>query len=460
MDTILKSNTRLRLFILAAALALIACSLFTASQESDPTSTQEAGAAVFPSETPTETPTVQSDSPTPTEPTPAPTDIPPTETPKPTKTPKPAGPSAPPVSPETKLVLDAIHMIDPQGGWAIGGAAAEALVRVLRTTDGGQTFRDVSPAWERPESPESRLDASGFFWDNELGWVVFTASGPDQPIALPPQVWFTQDGGQNWTLGGDLPLNGGEGYFHRPILTFSTPQDGWLLFHVDAGMSHDYVDLFRTRNGGATWQLVMDPFSVDSPQACAKTGLVFAGAQYGWLTKDCGGVIDGVSLDTSTDGGQTWVNQQLPPPDGEQDFFSTHVCGAYDPILFTLQTGLLGVRCFQMADYNQHDDYVYFTQDGGLSWETQPSPGGQLFFFDLQVGWAFSRLIHATADGAQNWQHIMTTQWDGQFSFVDALHGWAVARKTSNDGTEVSALVQTVNGGNYWALLEPELVGP
>jgi photosystem II stability/assembly factor-like uncharacterized protein len=331
---------------------------------------------------------------------------------------------------------------------------------VLRTADGGETFRDVSPAWTQPDSPEASLAATGFFWDMQLGWVVYTASGPDRPISLPPTVWYTQDGGREWRQGGELPLNGGEGYFEHLILTFSDPGHGWLLAHVDAGMSHDYVDLFHTTDGGATWERVMDPFSKDSPQACAKTGMDFADEVYGWLTKDCGGVIDGVSLDTSTDGGVTWLNQQLPPPEGAPGFFSSHVCGAYDPILFSKQSGVLGVRCFQMADYNQHADYVYFTQDGGATWETQPYPGGELFFLDEKEGWAFARKIHHTADGGENWAHIMTTQWDGQFSFVDALHGWAVARKTNEDGTQVSALVRTVNGGGRWSLLEPVLAGP
>jgi hypothetical protein len=454
------SKTQLRLFTLAAALTLVACSLFSAGQEMTPTPAQDLGTASLP--TGTETPVELAPSPTPTETSPPPTDTqgPPTESPNPTHTPEPAGPSPTPLNPESTLVIEAIQMIDPQGGWAIGGAVDEAPVRVLRTTDGGRTFRDVSPQWTQPESPETNVTATGFFWNMRLGWVVYTASGPDQPIPQPPAVWFTRDGGQSWSPGGDLPLNGGEGYFDHPILTFSTPQNGWLLAHVDAGMSHDYIDLFRTTDGGATWQMVMDPFSLDSPQACGKTGLTFADSLYGWLTKDCGGVIDGVSLDFSTDGGATWTNRQLPPPEGAADFFNTHVCGAYDPMLFSDQSGVLGVRCFLMADFNQHVDYVYFTEDGGTTWETHSYPGGQLFFLDPQLGWAFDRKIHQTTDGGGSWMHIMTTQWDGQFSFVDALHGWAVATKTNDDGTLAIALVQTVNGGGRWALLEPVLAGP
>jgi hypothetical protein len=40
--------------------------------------------------------------------------------------------------------------------------------------------------------------------------------------------------------------------------------------------------------------------------------------------------------------------------------------------------------------------------------------------------------------------------WDGQFSFVDDLHGWAVARNEQE-----IALVRTQNGGTSWSILKP-----
>ena len=40
--------------------------------------------------------------------------------------------------------------------------------------------------------------------------------------------------------------------------------------------------------------------------------------------------------------------------------------------------------------------------------------------------------------------------WEGQFSFVDAMAGWAVARSVDE-----SALVRTLDGGRTWELLEP-----
>jgi hypothetical protein len=43
--------------------------------------------------------------------------------------------------------------------------------------------------------------------------------------------------------------------------------------------------------------------------------------------------------------------------------------------------------------------------------------------------------------------------WDGQFSFVDASNGWAVAQ-----AEEEIALVRTTDGGRIWQMIEPQIV--
>ena len=70
-----------------------------------------------------------------------------------------------------------------------------------------------------------------------------------------------------------------------------------------------------------------------------------------------------------------------------------------------------------------------------------------------RVGWALSRDIYQTNDGGQTWDKIKTVSWDGQFDFVNARSGFAVAR--SEDRV---ALVRTFNAGRSWERLEPVLV--
>jgi photosystem II stability/assembly factor-like uncharacterized protein len=73
-----------------------------------------------------------------------------------------------------------------------------------------------------------------------------------------------------------------------------------------------------------------------------------------------------------------------------------------------------------------------------------------LFYFDANHALLLGRDIYQSANGGQTWSFVQPVNWDGQFSFVDPLHGWAV-------GGEVGkiALVNTVNGGRTWVLIKP-----
>jgi photosystem II stability/assembly factor-like uncharacterized protein len=73
-----------------------------------------------------------------------------------------------------------------------------------------------------------------------------------------------------------------------------------------------------------------------------------------------------------------------------------------------------------------------------------------LFFLDPQTGWSLGAEIHRTQDGGLTWSQLSTVNWQAQFNFVSQQVGWAVARSD-----EQLALVQTVDGGQIWSLLNP-----
>jgi photosystem II stability/assembly factor-like uncharacterized protein len=97
---------------------------------------------------------------------------------------------------------------------------------------------------------------------------------------------------------------------------------------------------------------------------------------------------------------------------------------------------------------------LYRTVDGGATWSTTDLPGASLFWLDSQQGWSLGRTIEWTEDGGATWTRVHEVNWDGQFSFVDAMNGWAVA--TNEDE---KALVRTSSGGTKWSILKPA-VGP
>jgi len=343
-------------------------------------------------------------------------------------------------------------MFNPTQGWGIGGQE-DPGDHVLKTNDGGQTWVDVSPPEEAPALGE-RKAVLGFFSDINTAWVTYYLSGgAPGAVAI---VWRTSDGGQTWEASQPLDLDQLNQEAYLPShLQFVDGQHGWLLAHVGAGMSHDYIAIFASSDGGLTWKRLLDPYTDGGVQACWKSALFFADAQNGWLTGTCGGVAPGVLLFRSGDGGVTWQQVDLPAPQEKPTLFTDFemACGSDHPTFLNPQTGYIAVSC---DDYSQtptsSEHYLYFTQDGGTTWSSTPYPGGSLTFFAPNLGLALGRDIYKTQDGGRTWAKVKSLAWDGQFNFINEQLGWAVARADTR-----IALVATQNGGQTWAEFHPRI---
>ena len=79
-------------------------------------------------------------------------------------------------------------MLDVNNGWALNNS------EVLRTTDGGSTWYNATPAGV------SGLPASSFFLDSTTGWVVLPGADPTSGT-----LYHTTDGGTSWTSNTRFP---------------------------------------------------------------------------------------------------------------------------------------------------------------------------------------------------------------------------------------------------------------
>jgi photosystem II stability/assembly factor-like uncharacterized protein len=188
-----------------------------------------------------------------------------------------------------------VNMLDASMGWAVGHPANDPSEYLLRTSDGGQTWVDVSP----PVDAGTPWAVTAFVLDEDHAWATFAdPAAPPLANGAPQVVWRTQDGGQTWTA--SQPLNLSEAEYAAPSdLLFVDTLRGWLLAHVGAGMNHDYVMLFVTSDGGQTWERIADPTSTSPtnlPMSCTKTGLGFLNPETGWVTGDCHGVTRAVEV--------------------------------------------------------------------------------------------------------------------------------------------------------------------
>jgi len=388
----------------------------------------------------------------------------PTEVPSPTET---ASPEFEPISPEPTVLppasepqppapahfragdaiqLDEIHMMSPTEGWGLSGPY------VLITADGGLTWREVTPPDAALAGPQPK--AYGAFLDRQTAWVVFATEDRISPLA---SVWHTADGGRTWMP--SWPLQH-EAYGDSVWAEFAAldVENVWLMVrgvYVGAG-THFAAQFFHTADGGLTWTPLPGDVGVDY------TGLVFADASTGWLTWQTTGAYYNWPPEyaVTSDGGLNWESRELPPPPDAPGLFDQYpYCEPFQPRLFSSRSIRILMGCF---DYHyppqEFTSYLYTSEDSGTTWTTYRLPDkvsasqAMLIFFDTEEALLLGRDSYRSTDGGRTWTHVKTVSWDGQYSFVDPQHGWAVAR-----ANQEVALVKTINGGGTWTTINPTI---
>ncbi len=358
-------------------------------------------------------------------------------------------PASPSSSSKSTTALRSIHMIDETTGWAMTQNA------VLRTSDGGLHWKDLTPA-HHPLISE--IDAH--FLTASDAWV--SMSPATSPTTL---VFHTGDGGQTWQKS-TVPTDRSS---HVQINAVDA-QHGWLMNHmVGGGAQAELVEIFRTSDGGKTWEMVtrVYPASTDGPPpgrlpyGGSKSGLSFINASTGWVSGSVP-VNNHTWFFVTHDGGSTWHQQALPPlPQGTSAFLSL-----LSPTFFTANDGILPV--YLSADDKASGFGLYVTHDGGTTWNniatTQPpSSIAVVDFIDTNHGWATSGPSHGsgkaaisplfiTNDGGQHWVQLPASQIFREVNsldFVSGTVGWAIGHDDTGP-----LLLKTVDGGSTWTKID------
>lgn len=365
-----------------------------------------------------------------------------------------AGGSIPHLPAGSKIILKSTQMLTATNGWGIGREENGLVDHILRTLDGGGTWREVTP----PESIDATKghEALAYFKDDRSAWVAYSLSQP-YPVPGNALIWFTRDGGQTWNSG-TLDLSGIDEFYSPGEISFPDAQHGWMLAHVGAGMMHDYVVLFYTDDGGQTWSRLADPYTPQTfPMVCCKTGMAFTDATHGWLTGDTHAVEPGIFFYNTDDGGVTWTAVNLNGPAENPGIFSDQSfgCGTYSPNFIDAQHGSFLVNCTNYNNLNNKPTWLYTTGDGGTTWASHAMPAmtGHIQMIDPLNGYYIAGRIYKTTDGGNSWNLVIPVTWDGLPDFIDLDHGWIVAKKDDN-----VALVRTVNAAMNWDILETTIV--
>ncbi len=338
-----------------------------------------------------------------------------------------------------------IYFRDNNVGWVVGRIHFFSYTSgILKTSNGGTT-------WSITDSlPDCSEMTSIHFIDEDIGF----AGGWNN-------LYKTDDGGTNWyplttepgfypgaiaTSQEKLVLSGGYGYLVENACDVLVSDDmgatwqtnnnqvvGSEIRVVEAIDSlhvwfmHNSADkhLFRTENGGETWEQVM-----------TTPGYYFRDLSF--ITPDQGWAIlhhfatNSNKMVMTDDGGDTW------------DTLANIVGGIN---VYGLQ-----FRSETHGWLLAHGEGIYRTQDGGSAWELCLSQGpyiGKAYFIDEQRGWApalgsdlVSSILFSTTDGGTTWVPDTVGNYGlGAVYFLDEERGWF---------TRDNKILRTTNGGASW----------
>lgn len=306
---------------------------------------------------------------------------------------------------------------------------------VVRTNDGGVTWYNVTP---QDLADAGYLVFSDFF-DADHAWI----QSPDMnKYPNGGTLYRTRDGGLTWESFA-TPFSGG-------AFKFIDEQNGWMMADLGVGAGSMAVSIFQTEDGGASWQRMYtnDPNlegAGDSlPLGGIKGVLLPLDDQTAWV----GGVVYAlgeVYLFRSEDSGKTWNSVELELPSGA----SKSELGI-DGILFVSDTrGVLRVRVSSATP----ETILYATDDGGETWSQLPVTFDGSGYFDVpsanEIIFYTNNTFYISNDAGETFTETVPDIAFGDsiidLSFANATTGWVI--------TAEYVLYKTTDGGATWTVL-------
>ncbi len=369
--------------------------------------------------------------------------------------------------------------LDDNLGWAMGMPTRvfSPGSKLYKTTDGGVTWREVygNGGLGNPRSVDEVI-----FVDSQQGWIRGHWAQADID-----RGWFiahTADGGVTWQDQLVVPNHGPaaepaddaqpEALANRTMV-FLDSQRGWLA---------DYNRVYRTLNGGQTWEELTPNRQVD--------GLVrFVNSTTGLAVGRSDAPPGSTALLRTTDGGTTWIQVSVLPTgadglwsnadgtrlwtvgQGGQIAVSTNGGASWTPIS---SPTTLNLHHVQFADNSRgwaagDGGAVLRTGNGGATWSLVGAGTGaaitSLAVPPSGAAWIFGDGLRRTFDNGAHWQVLPYVAGDAaRLAMGSATTGWAGLGsrllKTEDAGgvwfdqigTSGAGVVDAVDNQHAWAL--------
>ncbi|MCM3783787.1 YCF48-related protein [Neobacillus mesonae] len=354
--------------------------------------------------------------------------------------------------------LTDFQLIHGYGGLAWGVTRNE--LRLYYTRDNGKTWVNISPSPNVKFATNPVYGEDIFFLDGMHGWIVRSGSDGTDHVVL-----RTNDGGESWKI------SSLEETQKVSALYFSSETEGYLMTSTNAGTGKEEKQIFATLDGGMNWKEVMTSSPLQqSDQAISLRGYT-EGMHFIDGKKGLVSVLElgAPKIYSTQNGGKSWsINESLFSRSSSlYNACSSYTLGEMESLSLQSQKLWLPLGC---AEENGVKYSGLFTKDGGSSWNhvqfNLPSQDGvnkHLYptFVSETEGWALqgSYVYHTTNQG-KDWERLPVSDVLAEkledypevikLQFVSPKVGWVLLENASE---KKSILMQTIDGGTRWNVL-------
>lgn len=321
---------------------------------------------------------------------------------------------------------------DPTTLWV--GAASGG---VWKSTDGGVRFTPVFDDQDVTSIGAIAIDPRS----PDVVWVGTGEGNPRNSASVGRGVYKTRDGGRTWSK---LGLGRTE-RIHRILLHPTQPDIAWVAAFGTSWGENDERGVFRTRDGGASWEKVLH---VDGRTGCGDLVLdprnpdkLFAGMwehrRWPWQFKSGG---PGSGLHRSLDGGTTWtkLGEDDGLPGGDLGRIGLAIADSDPRVVYALVEAKKNVLL-------RSDDGGFKFRSVNTTEDVAPRP---FYFCDLRVD-------PQDANRVYNLHVTVDVSTDGGRTF-GGLVGWDAAHPDHHalwiDPSDPRRLVLGNDGGVYTSL--------
>ena len=303
------------------------------------------------------------------------------------------------------------------------------------TSDNGNTWQDISPA------PSQELRTASFL-DDSLGFAVTSRMNADLTISY--QIFITNNRGASWQEKeiATYALSDPDALASNIRISFENSLQGWVQFKRLTSANFSLASLFRTQDGGTSWQTYQIPEAGEMLFFDASSGYLAGGTQF-------------QNFYRTSSGGVSWDRIDLIQSEGSRVTIPNFISSALGHMVMFEQRGQGTVLNFLEST------------NSGISWNTKTEipisenewlispislvPGEIKILTPKQVitFWQTADLLEV--EDRQTLENI------SDFEMVDDQHGWALAHLLlcENPGepgscTPTTRLLQTQDGGVSW----------